>query len=87
LLNWGGALCLLCVSRCKAEMVERAYDAHLKQFVIMADPVTGAKLPVKCKEHSESHPKVCGCRMGGGRNGDEDETTMPLCTACCWHVR
>jgi hypothetical protein len=45
-------------------MVERAYDAHLKQYVYVPDPETGRKRPVKCKEHIATNPKVCGGSRG-----------------------
>jgi hypothetical protein len=58
--------------RCKAEMLGPVYDAHLKQSVILYDPVTGTRNPVRCKDYVAQAPPVSAdfCGLQAWRGAD-----------------
>ncbi len=50
--------------RCKAEMLESTYQAHLKQNVVVIDPATGLKAAGRCRDFPREvsgRSTSCGC--------------------------
>ncbi len=50
--------------RCKAEMLESTYQAHLKQNVVVVDPATGQRVAGRCRDFpKEVRERGLGLRM------------------------